>query len=75
MPIFTTMLTKYYYSFVDRDMYMRYAGGGVGHYKINVNDPHTVTQDPGDADDGSDEEVEEENEEGEEDEDEDGSQR
>lgn len=26
------------YSFVDRDMYMRYAGGGVGHYKVPLHD-------------------------------------
>jgi hypothetical protein len=28
--------TNYLARFVDRDMYMRYAGGGVGHYKIDL---------------------------------------
>ncbi|KAJ7459227.1 hypothetical protein FB451DRAFT_1405872 [Mycena latifolia] len=29
---------RYYYVnfFVDRDMYMRYLGGGVGHYQVNI---------------------------------------
>jgi hypothetical protein len=44
--------------FVDRDMYMRYAGGGVGHYRV------TLLDSPADASDtredfAMDEEVEE----------------
>lgn len=35
-------------SFVDRDMYMRYAGGGVGHYQIELKDNHEPQLD-GDA--------------------------
>ncbi|KAG5638429.1 hypothetical protein H0H81_012646 [Sphagnurus paluster] len=33
---------KYFFVniFVDRDMYMRYAGGGVGHYRLPLSDPH-----------------------------------
>ena len=26
------------YRFADRDMYMRYAGGGVGHYRVTLSD-------------------------------------
>ena len=36
--------------FVDRDMYMRYAGGGVGHYKVNG----SSDADSGDDGDGAD---------------------
>ena len=70
------MLTNSYYSFVDRDMYMQYAGGGVGYYKIDVNDPHTVTQEPVTADDETDDESDEEGEDNEDkdEEDEDGDQ-
>ena len=28
--------------FVDRDMYMRYAGGGVGHYKVKISDTRST---------------------------------
>lgn len=30
-----------WYSFVDRDMYMRYAGGGVGHYHVPLKEDRT----------------------------------
>ncbi|KAF9472386.1 hypothetical protein BDN70DRAFT_900592 [Pholiota conissans] len=32
--------------FVDRDMYMRYAGGGVGHYKVDLNDVPILNSEP-----------------------------
>ena len=28
--------------FVDRDMYMRYAGGGIGHYKVKISDTRST---------------------------------
>jgi hypothetical protein len=31
-------LLKFGNRFVDRDMYMRYAGGGVGHYRVTLTD-------------------------------------
>jgi hypothetical protein len=31
-----TFVSNYLARFVDRDMYMRYAGGGVGHYKVDL---------------------------------------
>lgn len=31
-------------------MYMRYAGGGVGHYRVEVNDDHNIEEEDTDAD-------------------------
>ncbi|KAK7681972.1 hypothetical protein QCA50_014935 [Cerrena zonata] len=46
-------LRNYYYvnCFVDRDMYMRFRGGGVGHVKIDVDDPTPADIDPLDLQD------------------------
>ncbi|KAK7682685.1 hypothetical protein QCA50_014068 [Cerrena zonata] len=38
-PLFTPWTYYYVNCFVDRDMYMRFRGGGVGHVKVDINDP------------------------------------
>ncbi|KAJ7649427.1 hypothetical protein DFH06DRAFT_1282942 [Mycena polygramma] len=50
---------RYYYVnfFVDRDMYMRYIGGGVGHYQVPI-PPEEEVPPPPEEDDDSDEEPE-----------------
>ncbi len=40
------MFTYYTISFVDRDMYMRFAGGGIGHYKVDISDARTTEPQP-----------------------------
>jgi hypothetical protein len=42
----------YFESFVDRDMFMRYFGGGVGHYQVSV--PDADADEPGLPDDDED---------------------
>lgn len=37
-------------SFVDRDMFMRYHGGGIGHYKVRFHDDEHAERDPGTED-------------------------
>lgn len=42
-------------SFVDRDMYMRFRGGGIGHVKVDIDDPIPEDINPLDSADNIDE--------------------
>ncbi|KJA19627.1 hypothetical protein HYPSUDRAFT_143405, partial [Hypholoma sublateritium FD-334 SS-4] len=52
---------KYFYVniFVDRDMYMRFAGGGIGHYKVELGDARVSEPSPDNPVEGEEDEDEE----------------